>query len=68
MSPLCDRLTSREEAVLRLWRLPDKAIAERLGISRKTVSAHMGSAFAKLDVHDRREAAVVAGLVVEAVA
>jgi DNA-binding NarL/FixJ family response regulator len=65
MSPICDRLTGREEAVLRLWRHSDKEIAARLGISRRTVSVHMRNIFTKLDVQDRRDAALVAGLIAE---
>lgn len=65
MSPICDRLTSREEAVLRLWRHSDREIAHALGISRRTVSAHMRNIFTKLDVQDRRDAALVAGLIAE---
>ena len=65
MTPVCSSLTTREEAVLRLWRLRDKEIAHRLGISPKTVSAHLRAIYTKLGVQDRRDAALAAGLIVE---
>lgn len=52
-------LTSREREVLR-WvgeGLPTKQIARRLGISERTVKAHLTSAQARIGVRDRDEAA-----------
>jgi DNA-binding NarL/FixJ family response regulator len=62
-------LTERERAVLTLvgTGLPNKLIAMRLGISEKTVKAHLTSIFRQLGVDDRTQAAVWArerGLVV----
>jgi NarL family two-component system response regulator LiaR len=63
-----DRLTPREHEVLELIGrgLPNKRIALELGISEKTVKAHVGRVLAKLGVSDRTQAAlhaVRAGLV-----
>jgi DNA-binding NarL/FixJ family response regulator len=57
-----DRLTTREREVLELIGrgFPNKRIALALGISEKTVKAHVGHVLAKLDVADRTQAAVVA--------
>lgn len=66
MTPVCDRLTTREEAVLRLWRQQDKEIANALGMSVRTVDAHMRNVFRKLNVQRRQDAALAAGLIVEA--
>lgn len=53
-------LTAREREVLSLVAqgLANKAIARRLGISEKTVKAHLTSVFAALDVTDRTQAAL----------
>lgn len=53
-------LTDREEEVLRLLGtgLANKAIAARLGISDKTVKAHLTRVFAELGVTDRTQAAL----------
>jgi len=53
-----ERLTSREIDVLgELARgVPNKTIAQRLGISEHTVKFHVGSIFAKLAVSSRTEA------------
>jgi DNA-binding NarL/FixJ family response regulator len=54
------RLTARELEVLRLLRdgLPNKTIARQLGISEATVKAHLSSAFQRLGVRDRTQAAL----------
>ena len=54
------RLTERETEVLRLLveGLPNKLIARRLGISEKTVKAHLTNIFQRLDVTDRTQAAL----------
>ncbi|GAA3815488.1 response regulator transcription factor [Nocardioides panacisoli] len=53
-------LTPREVEVLGLVRkgLANKQIARRLGISERTVKAHLTSAFARIGVQDRTQAAV----------
>jgi DNA-binding CsgD family transcriptional regulator len=55
-------LTPREHDVLALLceRLTDPEIAERLFISRRTVSSHVAHLFTKLQVNSRREAAALA--------
>jgi DNA-binding NarL/FixJ family response regulator len=55
-----DGLTPRERDVLGLvgQGLPNKAIARRLGISEKTVKAHLSRVFAVLGVADRTSAAL----------
>ena len=57
-----DRLTPREREVLILIGrgFPNKLIARELGLSEKTVKAHVGRVLAKLEVTDRTQAAVVA--------
>jgi DNA-binding NarL/FixJ family response regulator len=57
-----DRLTRREQEVLELLASgrSNKRIAFELGISEKTVKAHVGHLLAKLGVSDRTEAAVLA--------
>jgi DNA-binding NarL/FixJ family response regulator len=57
-----DRLTPREQEVLELLASgrSNKRIAFELGISEKTVKAHVGHVLAKLGVSDRTEAAVLA--------
>lgn len=54
------QLTSRETEILRLVRegLANKQIARRLDISERTVKAHLTSAFARIGVSDRTQAAV----------
>ncbi|HET7688898.1 MAG TPA: response regulator transcription factor [Nocardioidaceae bacterium] len=53
-------LTAREREVLALVRegLANKQIARRLGITERTVKAHLTSAFARIGVHDRTQAAL----------
>jgi DNA-binding NarL/FixJ family response regulator len=54
------QLTSRESEVLGLVRegLANKQIARRLDISERTVKAHLTSAFARIGVADRTQAAL----------
>lgn len=54
------QLTSREAEVLALVRdgLANKQIARRLNISERTVKAHLTSAFARIGVSDRTQAAL----------
>ena len=54
------KLTARELEVLRLLRdgLPNKTIARQLGIREATVKAHLSSAFQRLGVRDRTQAAL----------
>lgn len=54
------QLTSRESEVLSLVRegLANKQIARRLQISERTVKAHLTSAFARIGVADRTQAAL----------
>jgi DNA-binding NarL/FixJ family response regulator len=53
-------LTPRETEVLALVHagLANKQIARRLGISERTVKAHLTSTFARIGVQDRTQAAV----------
>jgi DNA-binding NarL/FixJ family response regulator len=53
------RLTPREAAVARLVAdgLADREIAERLGISVRTVESHVARVYAKTGIHDRVELA-----------
>jgi DNA-binding NarL/FixJ family response regulator len=53
-------LSAREEEVLRLVAtgLANKQIARRLGITERTVKAHLTSVFAQLGVTDRTQAAL----------
>jgi NarL family two-component system response regulator LiaR len=55
-------ITAREHEVLRLVveGLPNKQIAQRLGIGEKTVKTHVSRVLAKLGVADRTQAAVLA--------
>ena len=57
-----DQLTAREREVLELIAggRANKRIALELGISEKTVKAHVGHVLAKLGVSDRTQAAVLA--------
>ncbi len=59
---LFDQLTRRERDVLELIAggRSNKRIALELGISEKTVKAHVGRVLAKLGVSDRTQAAVLA--------
>lgn len=59
-SPAPIDLTPRETEVLALVRagLANKQIARRLGISERTVKAHLTSTFARIGVHDRTQAAL----------
>lgn len=54
------KLSGREIQVLRLVvaGLPNKAIARRLGITERTVKAHLTSVFQQLRVNDRTQAAL----------
>jgi DNA-binding NarL/FixJ family response regulator len=54
------QLTPREEEVLKLVRmgLANKQIARRLGISERTVKAHLTSTFQRIGVADRTQAAL----------
>ena len=55
-----DELTQRERDVLTLvgQGMQNKQIAWRLGITEKTVKAHLGSVFDRLGVQDRTQAAI----------
>ncbi len=69
--PPREQLTAREHEVLELISrgFANKRIALELGISEKTVKAHVGRVLAKLGVSDRTQAALLAvreGLVAEA--
>ena len=54
------QLTTRETEVLRLVKdgLANKQIARRLSISERTVKAHLTSAFSRIGVQDRTQAAL----------
>jgi DNA-binding NarL/FixJ family response regulator len=54
------RLTSRESEVLRMVGegLPNKSIARRMGITERTVKAHLTSVYQQLGVTDRTQAAL----------
>lgn len=58
--PATVELTPRESEVLRLVRqgLANKQIARRLGISERTVKAHLTSTFQRIGVVDRTQAAL----------
>lgn len=58
--PIDEELTAREREVLLLVRdgLANKQIARRLGISERTVKAHLTSVFATIGVADRTAAAL----------
>ena len=60
--PPPERLTPREHEVLELIcrGLSNKLIARELGVSEKTVKAHVGHVLAKLGVSDRTQAALFA--------
>jgi DNA-binding NarL/FixJ family response regulator len=57
-TPSPEALTSREREVLELLAegLPNKAIAERLGLSDQTVKFHVGSISGKLGAMNRTDA------------
>jgi DNA-binding CsgD family transcriptional regulator len=54
-----EHLTNREGEVLRLVAdgLPNKAVAQALGVSGETVKDHLKHIYAKLSVQSRTEAA-----------
>lgn len=56
-------LSRREREILALLclRLTDLEIADRLYLSRRTVTTHVSNILAKLNVANRREAAAMAG-------
>lgn len=56
-----DLLTAREREIANLVGngLANKAIATRLGITERTVKAHLGAVFSKLEVHDRLQLALL---------
>ena len=58
--PRQDELTDRELDVLRLVAegMANKQIARKLGISERTVKAHLTSVFQRLGVSDRVQAAL----------
>ncbi len=58
--PTPEPLTAREEQVLQMVTagLANKAIAESLGITERTVKAHLTHIFARLGVRDRTQAAL----------
>jgi DNA-binding NarL/FixJ family response regulator len=59
-SAAAPQLTEREREVLRLVTsgLPNKLIARELGISEKTVKAHLTAVFQRIGVRDRVQAAM----------
>jgi DNA-binding NarL/FixJ family response regulator len=61
-SPIIDPLTAREIEVLKLLvgGLNNRAIAESLVISERTVQAHLTSIFSKMQVSSRLEAVMMA--------
>ena len=54
----CDLLSWREREIMHCLaeRLADKEIAERLGVARATVHAHLSQIYKKMGVHRREEA------------
>lgn len=61
-TPAPHRLTPREREVLELlrYRFTDSEIADRLSISRRTASHHVGRILGKLGAANRREAGAIA--------
>lgn len=59
-APASPQLTVREREVLLMVRdgLPNKSIARRLGISERTVKAHLTHIFQRLGLTDRTQAAI----------
>lgn len=59
-APLVDGLSARETQVLRLVSsgLANKQVGRKLGISERTVKAHLGRVFRQLGVADRTSAAL----------
>jgi DNA-binding NarL/FixJ family response regulator len=59
-SPSAEQLTGREREVLSLVArgLPNKLIARELGITEKTVKAHLTTVFQRIGVTDRVQAAI----------
>lgn len=59
-TPPLEAITAREREVLQLLAegLPNKAIAQRLGISEHTVKYHVNALLGKLDAQSRTEAVV----------
>lgn len=57
-----ERLTDRERAIVRLLAegLPNKAIAQQLGITERTVKFHVSSIIARLGVQNRAQAVIAA--------
>jgi DNA-binding NarL/FixJ family response regulator len=57
---LAEKLSEREREVLAMVGegMPNKAIARRLGISEKTVKAHLTSVYRQIGVTDRTQAAL----------
>ncbi|HKZ50710.1 MAG TPA: response regulator transcription factor, partial [Dehalococcoidia bacterium] len=60
--PLAEELTPRELEVLQLLAegLPNKSIAQRLGISEHTVKFHVNAILGKLGAQSRTEAVILA--------
>lgn len=60
--PTTEELTPREQEVLRLLAqgLPNKAIAQRLGVTEHTVKFHLNAILGKLGAQSRTEAVVLA--------
>ena len=61
-APYLDPLTAREADVLRLVTagLTNREIAARLGVSRRTIDAHLRSVFGKIGVASRSAATLYA--------
>ena len=61
-TPRRDRLTEREREILALLAdgLPNRAVAERLGIAERTVKFHVGEILARLGATNRAQAVAIA--------